>query len=201
VGAAALAVIVFLGARQFDVDLLTPLLREGDRSTSGNVWFLLSGVISLPPESTLWRLAPLATFGLSIGAFTALLWSRWKQPPSFAQFCGAIAAVGWLFMLLSKKSYPHYTPMFLLFCVLALCVSRSKGAWIVLLALVGAIGIVEPGLWNALGQPALLSDACTKTCDSGDYYGLIACDVALVSIEAYLAASCIRFACQPTRSA
>jgi len=196
--AAVIASLVFLVARQFDIDLLLPLQREGDRSTSGNVWFLLSGVLALSPESTLWRLAPLATFALSVGAFMTWLWSRWKQPPSFAQFCGAVAALGWLFMLLSKKTYPHYTPMFLLFCVLALCASRPKGAWILLLALVGAIGIIEPGLWNALGQPAMLSDACTKACDPGTYYALIACDVALVSIEAYLVASCMRFACQPS---
>jgi hypothetical protein len=197
--AAALAIAAFFIARYFGINLLMPLLLEGERSTSGNVWFLLSGAFTFSPASTIWTFAPLATFVLAVGALTASLWSRWKQTPSLAQFCAAIAAVGWLFMLLSKKTYPHYTPMFVLFCVFALCTARPRGFWIVALAVTGAIGIVEPGLWNALGQPTLLSEACKSGCNPADYYALIGCDMALVSLESYLLANCIRAAIGPAR--
>lgn len=192
--AAVLALGAFLVARHYEIDLLLPLTREGERSTSGNIWFLLSGLMPLTADSAVWKYGPLASFALAVGALTLWLASKWKQAPSIAQFSAAIAVIGWLFMLLSKKTYPHYTPMFLLFCVLALSTASPRGLWILMLAFLGAIGIIEPGLWNALRQPTLLSEACRFDCRLQDYYGLIGSDLVIVGIEAYLAYCCARIA-------
>lgn len=192
--AAAGALAAFLGARLFGLDLLVPLLREGGRSTSGNVWFLASGVLPITEQSALWKFGPVALFALGVGALFAALLKRWREPPSLAQFCAAVAAIGWLFMLVSKKTYPHYTPMFLVFCILALSVARPRGLWIAVLAFVGAIGIVEPGLWNALRQPQLLPHACRESCDASVLAALVVSDVLLVAGGAYLLALCTRTA-------
>jgi hypothetical protein len=188
------AVSTLLVARHFGFDLLQPLLREGGRSTSGNLWFLLSGASEFGADSALWKFGPVLVFAAGIGALFIALLFRWRQPPTLPRLCAAIATIGWLFMLVSKKTYPHYTPMFLLFCVLALASVRPRGLWIGVMALAGAVGILEPGIWNALGQPQLLSDACRVNCDPALLFALVASDIALILCSAYLLTVCARAA-------
>lgn len=174
--AAAVAVVVGL---QYDVNLLLPLLREGDRSTGGNFWFLVGGLLPTGVVSPLWRYGPVVMLGAGAAGLCGL-WARaWRVAPSLRQLSAALSALGWLFVVLSKKSFPHYAPMFLLFTVAvasADCPPRPR--WVVMLAVIGAIGIVEPGLWNAMGQPVSLGhDVRTGT---GTWMALALTDVLLV---------------------
>lgn len=177
---AAAGIAGLLVARQMGIDLTLPLQREGHRSTAGNLWFLASALPGIDPAGALWRFGPAAAFGAATAALMVMTLRRWPAAaaPTLAQACGAIAAVGWLFMLLSKKSFPHYTPMFLLFAVHAMSAwAPRERRWPLLLAILGAIGIVEPGLWNALKQPETLAVACAGGCAP-----LALADVALVSL-------------------
>lgn len=157
--AVGLAVAIWIVGRQYGIDLTLPLVREGDRSTAGNLWFLAGAVPGLA-GTALWRYGPPLSLLIATAGVTAGLWRAWRDAPDLRQVCGALSAMGWLFLLVSKKSYPHYAPMFLVFTVAALCVGqRSSWFWSVLLASIGAIGIIEPGLWNALMQPQSLAQA------------------------------------------
>jgi hypothetical protein len=169
-----------LAARFAGLDLLLPLQREGHRSTSANLWFLATAIPGVVPGGVLWRVGPMVALAVSAGALMVALARRWanRPAPTLAQLSAAVAAVGWVFMLLSKKSFPHYTPMFVLFFCYAICASRpGERRWPLLLAVLGAIGILEPGLWNALRQPEAVPEACAVACQA-----LVAADVALVGI-------------------
>lgn len=191
-GFGILAIAVLLGARQIGIDLLVPLQREGNRSTAGNLWFLLSAIVPFATDGPAWRVAPPASLLLATGALALWLSARWKKPPSAEQFCAAIAAIGWLFMILSKKTYPHYVPMFLLFWVFAVAATRPRShGWALLLAAACAVGIVEPGLWNGLRQPALLPAPWTPACGER-CYALIVADVVLLASSAYFLAIALR---------
>jgi hypothetical protein len=194
IGVLAIAVLAGLGlvviAQAQGVDLLMPVKREGQRSSSGNLWFLLSGLDLFSATSIVWRLGPLALMGSAVGGLCAALLRSWRKPPTLLQLCGAIGAIGWLFMILSKKTFPHYTPMFVLFSLYALLARedlRLRHAG--LLAAIGAIGIVEPGLWNALGQPPFLASPWASGRTAGALAVTVA-DVLLVAISSYLAVSC-----------
>lgn len=188
------ALVLTAWLRQQGVDLLLPLVREGGRSTSGNIWFLLSGLVALSADGVLWRYGPLSILALSLATLAAWLWSRWKQSPTVTEVCAAVAATGWLFMLLSKKSYPHYVPMFLLFFVFAVSAHRPQNPrWAVLLAMIGLVGILEPGIWNGLGQPQWLS-AVEPSGRTALYYALIVADATMVGAGAYYLAVSARIA-------
>jgi hypothetical protein len=178
-GVAGAGLAGLLAAGQLGIDLTLPLQREGDRSTSGNLWFLAGVLPGAGPGSALWRWGPAVAFATAVAAMMVTTARRWSAAgPTLAQACGAMAAVGWLFMLLSKKSFPHYTPMFLLFAIYAMSAwAPRERRWPVLLAVLGAIGIVEPGLWNALKQPATLALACSDGCTS-----LVLADVAIAGL-------------------
>lgn len=157
----AFAGLFFLGllviSGLFGVDLLTPLKIEGGRSTSGNLWFLLGGWLPSGAEGDFWRFAPPVVMLASICVFAYLCFRAWHKRPDMLQLCAAVSAVGWIFILLSKKTFPHYVPMFLLFTVYVFCVAFGRRlAWIAVVMVLGGIGILEPGVWNSLGQPVFL---------------------------------------------
>lgn len=189
--AAAAAATAWLVARQFGADLALPLIREGNRSTAGNLWFLAGGLLPLSQDSAVWRYgSPLALLGVAggLGVWLAL---KWREAPAFQQVAAAVSSLGWLFLVTSKKSYPHYAPMFLLMSVVALCDGRAgTWRWALLLALVGAVGLVEPGLWNALGQPQSLAQVTGNQA----VLPLIGADVVLVVGAATLAVASARVA-------
>ena len=190
VAAAGIAGLVV--ARQMGIDLTLPLQREGHQSTAGNLWFLASALPGVGPGSLLWRFGPVAALGAAVGAMLVTTARRWahRPAPTLAQACGAAAAIGWLFMLLSKKSFPHYTPMFLLFAIYAMSAWAPRARrWPLMLAILGAIGIVEPGLWNALKQPESLVIACSGSCGP-----LVLADVAIVGLSAAVAWPAMRAA-------
>jgi hypothetical protein len=194
VAAGALAVVGALALRAAGLDLLLPLAREGGRSTAGNVWFLVSAIPFIAVDGAIWRFGPFLSFVAAAGALIGWLALRWTTRPNLVQLCAAISAFSWLFMLLMKKSYPHYTPMFLLLTVFALADTTRGAAWrLLLLAAAGAVGIIEPGLWNALGQPALLRAACAGGC-SPTALALIAADVILIGTAVALLPALLRAA-------
>jgi len=175
----AVSIAVFLLLRQNGIDLLLPLRREGGRATSGNLWFLIGSAVPVDLTSTPWQAAPLAVLAAGLAALTLFFVRAWHRPPNLIQLAAGISSCGWLFMLLSRKGYPHYTPMFLLFFVLVLAARSTNRWWPVLLALVGAIGVVEPGLWNAIGQPNSLSGADGRVVATA--WALLAADLALIA--------------------
>lgn len=200
IGAALAAAAAIAVARYLGVDLLYPLRFEGDRATAGNLWFLLSAILPAPAPGSLWRFLPLLALAIGAIALTLAFRARWNERPSFTQLCAAAATLGWLFMLLSKKSYPHYLPMFLLLSVAALSAARGRGLWVMLVSAAGAVGIVEPGLWNALGQPATLSGLCGAACPQPLAW-LVAADLLLVGVSGYLLAISYRIAIGESRPA
>lgn len=165
------------------MDVTQPLRREGDRSTSGNLWFLASGLGLLSPDGLAWRLGPAAVFAAACAAYLWWLDRRWASlpAPTLAELCAAVGTIGWLFMMVSKKTYPHYTPMFVLPTMFAFASQGTIrwGRWILPLALAGALGIVEPGVWNVLGQPRFLGTEAGQGATAALLTGL---DVALVAL-------------------
>jgi hypothetical protein len=181
-------------AHQLGIDLLLPLKIEGQRSTSGNVWFLLSAVVPFAADGLTWQIGPLVLMAVGTSAFALLLLRGWRQPPTLGQLAAAAATIGWLFMLVSKKTFPHYTPMFLLFVFYGLATSGFLGRWAALVgATVGAVGILEPGVWNALRQPRFFSDAWASGMHTLSA-ALLAADVVLVAGATYLMIMCARAA-------
>ena len=188
-----LCIGVGIGADRYGVDVLLPIRREGSRSTAGNIWFLMSALLPDSKQGVL-RYGPFAALAMSAVGLAAWLASRWKESPTLEQLCGGIACAGWTFMVLSKKTYPHYAPMFLLFSVFAVCRLRPFGVWrVVWLAVVGAIGIVEPGVWNALGQPQSLTLGWNPGVTSAHVL-LAVMDLVLVASAALLAVMSARIA-------
>lgn len=196
---AVAAVPVVIALRAAGIDLLLPLQREGGRSTAGNLWFLLTGIVPASTDSTVWQVAPLAMLGLGLATLGVWLFLRWTEPPMFGQIAAGVAACGWLFMLLSRKSYPHYTPMFLLFFALIIGASRRYAIAAVALAVIGAVGIVEPGLWNALGQPASLRTVL-ESAPAASVMALITADLVLVAGGCWALALCLQ-SVRPTTAA
>ncbi len=194
VAVAITAALLWFTLRHSGIDLLIPLQREGNRSTSGNVWFLSTLYIPFSRDAALWRFGPALLLLASVGAFAAVLQSRWRSAPSLPQLVGALSAICWLFMIVSKKTLPHYLPMFVLLTVFA--ASRglpSKGSWPILLALLGMAGLLEPGLWNGLRQPIVLRTVCSAGCGTGAIL-LITADVFLIVLSGYFCAISARVA-------
>lgn len=196
-GTAAMGAIVLAASASVGIDMLIPLRREGGQSTPANLWYLASAWVPFSNEQLIWRVGPPGLFLAGAVLFAVVLVMRWTRPPSAAQLCAAISGIGWLFMIVSKKSYPHYVPMFLLFTHFALSApsrqQRASAAVLapMVLAIMGAIGLVEPGVWNALGQPPLL----TPTFDgatASSWLVLITADVALIGGGLYVGTLCFQ---------
>lgn len=187
--AAIVAAATWSVGNHYGIDFTMPLIREGDRSTAGNLWFLASGLVSIHPQ--VWRYGPPILFAASAAWLITCLRHNWQGGPSLQQVSGAISAVGWLFLVVSKKSYPHYSTMFLVFTIAALCVGPKGSRWSMLLALVGAVGIIEPGLWNALDQPQSLAQISSS---QPEWLLLLGADGVLVAGAASLAWGSIRIA-------
>ncbi|HET7218134.1 MAG TPA: hypothetical protein VFJ02_08795 [Vicinamibacterales bacterium] len=199
--AAVAAGLLAFAAQQLGLDVLLPMQREGNRSTSGNVWFLLSGVLPFSTGGPLWRFGPILALGGAVAVLALLCYLRWRDEVSPERLAAAIAATGWLFVLLSKKSYPHYVPMFLLFAVFAMTSRHGvSGRWVGLLALFGAVGIIEPGIWNAVGQPPFLTSDMGRGTPA-DWRLLIVLDVVLIGLSAYFCALAWRIATTPAAMA
>ncbi len=201
-GAGVAAVLLAGLGWHFGINPLLPLLREGSRSTSGNVWFLTSGLVPPATVPGVWAVAPFVLLAAGLAAFTIWWGVRWHSvPPTPLQVGAALSAIGWLFMVVSKKSYPHYTPMFILFTAYVVCSASSQRRRVegVLLALLGAIGILEPGVWNALGQPQGLLDNMRGT--AATWWMLVGQDCALVAGAAYFCARSCQLAVTSAESA
>lgn len=138
-------------------DLLMPARREAGRYTPGNLWFLSSAFLDWDLEASLWRFGPALSFLLAGGILVLGAAYRHRFDLRLCHVIALVSAINLLFMLLSKKSYPFYAPMFLPFaCYVAACGGRrllDVGA----LMIAGSLGLFTPSLWNALGQPATLS--------------------------------------------
>lgn len=181
VTAGGTALASWLILRQTGIDLLLPLYVEGSRVTAGNLWFMLGTATTDVVRTQV----PLVILGSSMAGMATLFLMRWQEPPSVTQLCAAASACGWLFMLISQKAYPHYTSMFVLFTIFAMVSSRKARSLMILVALVGAAGVLEPGLWNAIGQPTNLRVAWTR--DVASQVALLAAvDAILIAIGAYL---------------
>lgn len=175
------------------MDLLTPLKIEGGRSTSGNFWFFLGSWLPSGAEGHFWRFAPPLVMLTGISVFAFCCFRAWHDRPTLLQLCAAFSAVGWIFVLLSKKTLPHYVPMFLLFTVYAFCVAFGRRwTWIAVLMAMGGIGILEPGIWNGLGQPVFFSAVPFSTQSSL----LLALDVFLIASYTFCLIHSARLAVQ-----
>jgi hypothetical protein len=148
--AIALVLLFAVLPMTFGVDTLMPLKLEFFKSTSGNVWYLISAVFPGLKESRAFQVLPVASFALaSIPLF--ILFLREKKVNADSGFDRAVAFIATsnlLFMILSKKAYTFYMAMTLLFLIHTIVRYRGFSVWHVLaLAFMGATTTLEPYLY------------------------------------------------------
>jgi hypothetical protein len=116
-------------------------------------WFLTSAILPAQLLERIWPWTPLS-FVIALAAFSLLVRSKNKEPLTLTQASAAVSAISLLFMLFSKKTYPSYAPMYLLFTcfVVSRSLPRSKAPLLALMAS-ASLGLYITVVWNALGQP------------------------------------------------
>jgi hypothetical protein len=150
-------VILFSVMYLLGMDVFSPVRLNIFRSTSGNLWFILSGFFKLENHELWWKWGPSLFLGSSALILLIITYLKNKGNITFNQMIGLISALNILYMLLSRKSYSHYAPMFLIFTIYAvICAGRLERTSVLVIAVLGAISIFEPTIWNAIGKPAFL---------------------------------------------
>jgi len=168
------------------INLLDDALHGRYWSSSGNVWFLVSAMLS-SVESGPIRLASMLSLlcGLSILVAVYLRRDRSRGGDAFDRASSFYAACVLVFMLLAYKTYPWYLTMCLIFLLHTLVRSgRSSVAALIPFALLGSLTTLEPalsvGLRSAVGEDWLAA--------------VVAVDLVVVACIGYYAWLCIRIA-------
>jgi hypothetical protein len=185
---AVFATFVLLGA-----DVLVPLRREGAGISSGNLPYLLEPLSGALGK---WRYLPydaLAAFTLA-AAWLWMYWQtrRWDDIRRARILPAALALIGLLFMLFSKKSISGYEvfvmyPAILVLAGTALPLSRK----IAFLLVFNVLLVAEPSVWFRVGRFQPLS----QWMDAAGLVPLlpfVLTDIALVACYAFLAWLCLR---------
>lgn len=133
-------------------DIFYPLHHEGGMISSGNLPYLVAALIPAGlPESGL--LDAMTLSGLTI-AIAWLFWSARKLPsrqrPTLL-LC-ALALIGFVFLLVSKKSFTSYA-VFFMYPALVVVVARSSRmlATLAFVLLLNLLMAIEPSVWFHLG--------------------------------------------------
>ena len=180
------AVLLFLASRGLDVFL--PLKREALQATSANVWFLLSGLLSLSSMPPVWRLMPFVAICFGVGALLAnarrATGYDLELPGTLALLCG----INLVFLLLSRKSCPFYLLMFTLFlCFVSarFSLERSTRTPFAMLMLLGVLSVFESLMWVGIGQSLALGAALADRSTRAAAWSLATTDVAMVACYVY----------------
>ncbi len=147
--AGVFATFVLLGA-----DVLDPLRREGEGISSGNLPYLLE-----PLSTSLgkWRYLPydaLAACTLA-AAWLWMYWEtrRWDDLRRARVLPAALALIGLLFMLFSKKSISGYEVFVMYPAILVLAgTALPPGRQITFLLVFNVLLVAEPSAWFRVGQ-------------------------------------------------
>lgn len=138
-----LAIMATTGA-----DPLVPVKLEFGKSTSGTMWFYWW---LLGKE---WRASVVYSYGPVVLFFIIflLLLKRYRdyvamESPSFDASAAFIACTGLLFMLLSRKAYSFYLPMFLPFLFHVVLSRQIEWRAFLSLLVLGTVTTIEPYLW------------------------------------------------------
>lgn len=141
-----LCMLVLLAA--VGIDPLIPVKLEFGKSTSGTLWFYWWLLGEESRRSPVYIYGPVTLFGL---AFIFIAWKYSRrvilEGPSFDAGAAFVACTGVLFMLVSRKAYSFYLPMFLPFLLHVVIVRHSRWLEFVPVAVLGAISTIEPYLW------------------------------------------------------
>ncbi len=149
----AISLIFTVGLKLIGINSFWPVEYEYFQQTSGNLWFPVWVFLPAIKQSVLWQILPIASFFL-VWTPLAVKYSRITRAtpgPQFDAAVGFIGATNLLFMILSKKAYPFYLPMALIFVIHAVFTRREvKPRGIAALAFIGATTTLEPYLWSLI---------------------------------------------------
>lgn len=193
-GALLLSIAVYASFVAGGADVLDPLRRQDGLISSGNLPYLLGSLFSSEPQ-----LAGLVAdvFALAaLAATVAWLYVRVGQlsaPDRMRLLPVSIALVGFVFMLVSKKSYTVYAVFFMYPAILVLSTRlanlRARMAFVLAF---NVLLVAEPSLWFHLGGNALPLGVWLHRSGGAAASVFILIDLALVSCYLYLAVISVR---------
>lgn len=137
-----IAVLALVG-----VDALYPLRHELPRSTAGSLWYIVAKAIPGLETGAWWQILPILAFGVIFGLlFVLFLRNRPSAAERHFDYAVAfIAATNLLFLMVSKKVYPSYVSMSLIFIVHTITLDdRSILRGLIPLAILGATTTLQP---------------------------------------------------------
>jgi hypothetical protein len=176
------------------IDLLYSALHGRYFATTGNVWFLVSELLSARVESAPIKLASMASLLLAEAVLVALYLrgERRSEPNAFDRASALYSACALVFMIFAYKTFPWYLTMCLIFVVHTLVfASRASVMELIPFALLGALTTLEPAL--SVGLAPVIEPR---------WHGLVvAVDLVMIACVAYYAWQCARIAVAPRASA
>jgi hypothetical protein len=166
-------------------------------STTGNLWFLASLILSQDMQSRPLKLASMLALFVALSIMLVLYLRRERSPgDDFDRASAFYSACALVFMLLAYKTFPWYLTMCLIFLLHTLVASgRSSAAALLPFAVLGALTTLEPGL--SLGLRQALGTHWLAV--------LVPIDLVVIACLAYYAWHCFRIAvaggkaCRPIR--
>ncbi|MEP7242649.1 MAG: hypothetical protein ABI885_03080 [Gammaproteobacteria bacterium] len=197
VGALVPTALVYGAFAAGGADLLTPFHQEADSVSSGNLPYLLQPLVAGQGALVARVFDGFAI--LALGSAVLWLFVRATRMPISARprmLMPALALVGLVFMLLSKKSFTGYALFFLYPAILTLVLSVRDRRWLAAFVLLfNTLLAAEPSLWFHLGNFHALSDWLATSPGAG-LYGFLIVDLALVACYAYLAVRAAEMVCK-----
>jgi hypothetical protein len=133
------------------IDTLLPIKSEFFRTSSGNLWYLVSTAFPGLKKSLAWQALPVLSFA-AIFVILFILFLRENVTDTEYRFDRAVAFIATtnlLFMILSKKSYTFYMLMTLIFIIHTIVRNNQYAiSRIMPLAFLGATTTIEPYLYQ-----------------------------------------------------
>lgn len=178
-------------------DLLDPIRREGDLISPGNLPYLLSPVLtaarlSVPP--VLDALAAAALAASTVWLYVRVRKLSAEQRPSL--LLAGLALTGFIFMLVSKKSFTGYAVFFMYPAIAVLVLGTSSlRVRVGFLLLFNVLLAGEPSLWFHLGGNRLTLSEWLRVAGGLRVGGFASIDLLLVACYGYLAllsVACVR---------
>ncbi len=197
IGAAVLAgTAVYVAFGTAGANLLYPIRSQSELISSGNLPYLLDPVLSRIGAQN--RSIIGATLAV-LAAVTAWIYARSRNLPDRERsplLMTGLALTGFVFLLVSKKSYTSYAVFFMYPAIAALLFRVSSAAVCAGFLLVfNVLLVAEPSLWFHLGGNGRRLSEWLRTASPGLVGGFVIVDLALVACYGYLAAvsaACVR---------
>jgi hypothetical protein len=170
-------------------DIFYPLRFEGELSTSGNLPYVLAPLLSMTGPAK--RLAFDALALAALGGTTLWIYLRARRlsPQQRAMLLPlAIALIGLVFLVFSKKSYTGYVVFFMYPLMMALGVGMPRLRTRIGFALAfNALLATEPSLWFRLGGDSLTLQEWLQVGRGAAIAGFVLLDLALLACYVWLA--------------